>query len=347
MFNFLYKLIKSKFNLKNSIYKLNIAATRSCNSKCLTCYIWKDSDSPVPDLTLDDFISLFKKNKIFWVSLTGGEPFFREDLYEIANAAIKYSGTKILNIATNGILTTKITADTRNILLTHGSKLLKMAVTVSLDGTAEVNNHIKGAASFDQALKTFFALRELEQEFKNFKVYISTNISKYNIDNIPLFLAFCAKNNILTTDVHLTFTRLSSYYSNELATDLLSVNQEYNFKLNKIIDSFIQQKKHNVIDLFERIYLRLYKNYIETLKCPLNCKSGIASLFINNNGDILPCLYFNQKLGNIIDLNYNLEKLQDTKYFTEVRALISQKKCPNCWIACEAFQTILSNFRFY
>ena len=75
----------SNFRRLKKPYKLNFAITMWCQSRCLTCNIWQIK--PKDELTLDEIREFAKKNTSFrWVGLTGGEPFLRSDIVDIAKA---------------------------------------------------------------------------------------------------------------------------------------------------------------------------------------------------------------------------------------------------------------------
>ena len=93
--------------LTNDVIKLNISVTDRCNMRCRTCRIWKKNKINSSEMNLKDFENIFKKfNKTCWLSLTGGEPFLRKDLYEIVDISLKEcKNLHTISIPTNGFLT--------------------------------------------------------------------------------------------------------------------------------------------------------------------------------------------------------------------------------------------------
>lgn len=72
----------------------NFAVTYRCNSRCQNCNIWQKE--PEDELTLTEIIKFFTVNqdllkKVKSVQLTGGEPFLRDDLPQIATSITKIS----------------------------------------------------------------------------------------------------------------------------------------------------------------------------------------------------------------------------------------------------------------
>src|SRR3989344_9262562 len=90
------------FNIGRQLpWKLLVEINRVCNHKCLNCSIWESPKKQI--LPLRVYEQLFKDNKnLAWLSLTGGEPFLRPDIVEIAELADKYTNVKFLSIPTDG-----------------------------------------------------------------------------------------------------------------------------------------------------------------------------------------------------------------------------------------------------
>ena len=84
---------------------LTLSVSYRCNSRCLTCNVWKKR---VDDLTLDEYKALFAGlgSSLYWATFSGGEPFLRPDLIDIVIACYDRCRPAIINIPTNGLLRT-------------------------------------------------------------------------------------------------------------------------------------------------------------------------------------------------------------------------------------------------
>ena len=68
--------------------RVNLAVTHRCQSRCRTCLVWKGG--PEPELSLEDFRRFFAENRhLAALTVTGGEPFLREDLADVLGAAVE------------------------------------------------------------------------------------------------------------------------------------------------------------------------------------------------------------------------------------------------------------------
>lgn len=157
-------------------YKVIFSITDKCNNRCKTCNIWRKDKSN--ELSLGEIRKIFKKyGKIRWLSMTGGEPFLRDDLYKIAYTTIENNPLAILNIPTNGSKPEKIKKTVCKILQL---KIPFVYVTISLDGPPEVHNRLRGReGSWQNAVETYKKLEKLKDMHLN--VYFEHLISPFNL----------------------------------------------------------------------------------------------------------------------------------------------------------------------
>lgn len=87
--------IKTVFEREISYYSLqprgaNLELTHRCNLRCKMCGVWiKGLDRQLQELTAEEYLDLFVQMKdigVRLVTLAGGEPFIRKDLFEIVEA---------------------------------------------------------------------------------------------------------------------------------------------------------------------------------------------------------------------------------------------------------------------
>ena len=93
-----FNVLKNLYLYKNEPISLVHFVTNRCNARCSFCFI--DFDDPKTfhgELTLDEIDKLTKNlgNSLLNVNLTGGEPFARKDLIDIAKSYLKNSTMKL------------------------------------------------------------------------------------------------------------------------------------------------------------------------------------------------------------------------------------------------------------
>ena len=176
------KMLKSNVTRLDAPAKITFAITYACNFLCTTCNIGRNYlENPKAvregELTPEEIGKMFKSCNASWVQLTGGEPFFRTDFYDIVKE-IKANSPDIyaIHTTTNGYTTQNIVSIVKKVL-TLG--IPRFVVSISIDGLEEKHQEIRGVPNaFKHAMETFRQLRVLENE--NFNVFISFTSSPIN-----------------------------------------------------------------------------------------------------------------------------------------------------------------------
>ena len=93
--------------MRNQSNKLEgiIGVTYRCHFRCLRCHTWKCPSKVEEEISLD---VLKKLPEMAFANITGGEPFLRKDLFEIAKAYFTNTDIQSLFITTNGFFTDRI-----------------------------------------------------------------------------------------------------------------------------------------------------------------------------------------------------------------------------------------------
>src|SRR6266702_4916372 len=153
--------------------------TYACNLSCVHCLSSSGRRDP-RELTTDEckaVIDTLERMQVFYVNIGGGEPTVRPDFWELVDyATAHHVGVKF---STNGI---KITPEVARRVA--GSDYVD--VHISLDGaTAEVNDAVRGAGSYDTAVRAMGHLADAG--FAGFK--ISVVMTRHNVDQLDAFKA--------------------------------------------------------------------------------------------------------------------------------------------------------------
>jgi len=289
-------------------------------------------DKKVEELGLEEYNKFFKSsgNYFHWISLTGGEPFVREDIKDIAISALKHCKKLIiLSINTNGFLSKKIARDVEEISKYLGS--CKLFVNIALDGNSETHNKLRGNNhAFEKAQHTFELLNELDTN--NLFVEREITVTRNNSSKIENVIKNMKHKHVVT------FEHSSYFYNNEKSRSFI-MNKNL---LNRLIRN--QTKPESFSDLVKQRYLRLSKEYYQGKKQVLPCYSSWSSVFIDPYGNIKPCINFDKVISKLRDTDYSIIKSLNTDKLKDIRDDIVKEQCPGCWTPCEAYQTILQNF---
>jgi mycofactocin radical SAM maturase len=151
--------------------------TYACNLSCVHCLSSSGRRDPAELSTAEckRVIDELERMQVFYVNIGGGEPTVRPDFWELVDyATAHHVGVKF---STNGLKITPAIA-----ARLAGSDYID--VQISLDGaTAEVNDAVRGAGSYEMALR---AMRNLaDAGFAGFK--ISVVMTRHNVDQLDAF----------------------------------------------------------------------------------------------------------------------------------------------------------------
>jgi MoaA/NifB/PqqE/SkfB family radical SAM enzyme len=320
-------------------YKLTFCITFWCNYRCQTCNIWQMK--PRDELRLEEIREFFARSPRFlWVDLTGGEVWLRKDFVDVCEAVItRCPNLVLLHFPTNGYLTEKIVAGTREIRRMGGEKLI---ITVSTDGDEATNDAIRGIeGGWRRQIETFRRLREIP----GVQVVLGMTLSAANVDHFPQAFAAAKREvpDLRYEDFHVNVVHESAHY---LGNTTLGLRRDVApAALARAAEEYARLRgpaRHPVAFL-ERAYLKRVRRYLETGETPMRCHALRASCFVDSWGNVFPCTIWDRKVGNLREAGYDLGRIWNTPEAAALQAEVWESKCPNCWTPCEAYQSILGN----
>ncbi len=334
--------IKSNFVRLDKPYKLNFCVTYLCQSRCKTCNIWQIR--PKGELTIEEIIEFAKKNNYFkWIELTGGEPFLRGDIVEIAKAFKEHSKELyILTMPTNSLCNQDMVERKLKEILSLG--IPRVAITVSLDGYRELHDNIRGIpGNYDKAIAMFKRLKELKKEYNNLFFVFGYTLSKFNKGEFQKTYEAVKADipDIRYNDFHINLAQISSNYYGNLNDDIRVNNPEVVGELESVLKH--REFELGVIPIIETAFTRKLVEYAKTGYSPMKSRSLEASLFMDSYGNVYPSIMWDRKIGNVRDVNYDLSGLWNNDEAKGIREEIANGKEPNQWTSCEAYQTLTGN----
>ncbi|MDK2850010.1 MAG: hypothetical protein PWP03_169 [Candidatus Woesearchaeota archaeon] len=233
------KIIKIRFLGDKKPLKLGITPTLNCNARCEFCNIWKYHHKN--ELSVDFYKQLFKtlKNDVFWLHITGGEPFLSKELYKILELATKELKFLILvNINTNG------TIPLDNLFkIVKSNPKINFVLSFSLDGDFEFHKKRKGFndKQIEILKKNLMLAKRFNSELRNFDYEIAYLLPTPHKE-------FIKKN--FKNHAYACFSSNSEYYHN---SDI-KINNDLR-KLIEHINNEIRNLPYSVMGFAKRISL--------------------------------------------------------------------------------------------
>ncbi len=317
--------------------KLNLALTYWCQYKCKTCNIWRRR--PADELTTSEILAFIRENShVSWLDVTGGEIFLRDDIREIFDAITEsWRDLFLLHFPTNGFLTKNIVAVAERLAR---SRVPNVIVTVSIDGDQALNDEIRGIkGGFKRQIETLTALRQIG----GIRAVVGMTLSRFNVGQAEqTFNAVQAEcPDLGMDDFHLNFAQVSAHYYGN-AGDAIAAPKDAAVRELQWYRSQ-RGRTHSPASWLEGAYLRRLESYLETGTTPMPCHSLRSSCFIDPWGTVFPCITYSRPLGRLRETGMRLEPLWNSAETRTTQREIWKGSCPQCWTACEAYQSILGN----
>jgi MoaA/NifB/PqqE/SkfB family radical SAM enzyme len=341
------------FGLQAKPINFTVSITNKCNAHCKTCNIWRiyeeNQDLRKTELKKEEFERIFNNigRNAYWFTISGGEPFLRNDIVDIYDALIHHCSPNIINIPTNAIAPKLIEKRVRGFLEINSESTL--IINLSLDGIGDKHDEIRGVnGNFKKLIDTYERLKALKEDFENLRLGVHTVVSIYNADHISAIYNFVRG---FKPDSHI-------FEVAEERVELLTIGSNItpdHETLSKAMTGITNDIQHNYLesgDFLSRITQSFRLQYYETMRMVVEerrqifpCYAGYASCQISPYGDLWACCILGSKssFGNLRDVDYDFNKLWDSKKAYEIRASIKRREC-YCPLANASYTSMLCNF---
>ncbi|MFA7468263.1 MAG: radical SAM protein [Desulfotomaculaceae bacterium] len=259
----------------------------NCNLRCIHCYQegydFKDLDKDKVfqiAKSMDQVLS--KWGKIGRISLTGGEPFIRQDLLEeLLNFFNQSNNIYWLGILTNGTL-----IDNDIVLRLKKFEKLK-EIQVSIDGSDDKNHDlVRGKGSFIKAINGI-------KKIKDSGLGVSIMFTIHNMNKGEAINVINLANDLGVEAI--TIERITPMTKKDI-NDLYIKPDE----LKKIYSQIYKKKQE--LEQHSELKIRVSRPLWTLVDNNLGgfCPVGLTSLCIMHDGTVLPCRRLDIPLGNVL-----------------------------------------------
>jgi MoaA/NifB/PqqE/SkfB family radical SAM enzyme len=272
------------------------------------------------------------------VVLSGGEPFLRPDIVELAGFFTKQLPAASLGILTNGIDTPRILAATRKIIDTYKPKQLWLGS--SLDGVGSCHDTVRGRQGAFAGLQ--HTLEVFHKELPQIHWALNFTITPYNTSQIIPARDFAGAHDAdflaqfaVPKQVRGKFT-----WSDE---SLHQARQQ----ILRVIDGMVNERDYPSLlehverfpdkGLLSRLYYwgNLYRYHRAPQRYFKKCVAGTAFAMCDPYGNLFFCpLLRGRSIGNIRKEPF--DRIWMSSHAQDIRAAIRQGDC-HCWLVCVLF----------
>ncbi len=331
--------------------QLTFFVTKKCNARCPFCFYLRKQEAPLddqPEISRQEIERLaLSLGRLLWVAFSGGEVYLRDDIVDISRIFYKWNKPTIFLYSTNGLTPDLIKNKTEKILQHCPNSVV--AVKLSLDGLGTEHDNLRGIrGSFEKVMETHHQLSKLLNKYPNFELGINTVFCAANQDHINKIFEFVKGLDHVRThtlsiirgklkDESLKNVDLAKYHA---AVEAMEKDLK---KKSTGRYHFLGARLKSAQDILQRhlIYQTMLRQ-----KRVLPCYAGRLNLVLTETGDVYPCELLDQKIGNIKNYNYNMQKLLQSGQAKKIRREVRENRC-FCSHECYFMTNILFNPKMY
>lgn len=303
--------------------------TEGCNLSCIHCRATAQPQRNPDELTTEQAFQVIDQIADFAspiLILTGGEPLYRPDFFDIAQYA--HDKGMITAMASNGTLINE----------TYAKRIKEVGirrVAISVDGpNTEIHDKFRGLeGAFDAALNGARLIKK-----QGLEVQFNMTITTHNVEYIDDLIALCKKMKV--NALHLFMLVPVGCGIQITENNMLSAD-----KYEEVLGWFYNRSREEDFEIratcaphYYRIMRQKAKEYGETITVQSHgmaamtkgCLAGTGVHFISHKGNIQPCGYLPVVAGNVLETP--LEKIwRESELFLKLRDNTNiEGKCGVC-----------------
>lgn len=313
--SFAYQLLLSAlhFFVPGRISKLFFFVTSRCNARCDFCFnldnVKNSAARAHSELSLEEIGRMTRRlGRMPFLTISGGEPFLRDDLPQIIELFHRDCRTQWVSIPSNGVLSGRILEAVQDILTACPSLFLTVSISIdALNGEHDLSRRLPDG--FKRIDETMQALGRIRERHTNLRLQIATPVTDADPSHIRDVAEYCRTR--FRYDDHLYYLvrdrnsrvtlhepGLLATYKDVIVSDNLKMSGTkpralWSFVFRTVLDGVCDEAVENLGARFER-----------------QCRSTRKFLTLYDNGDISPCEVLGSvKYANLRDSDYDLYRL--------------------------------------
>lgn len=329
--------------LSDELSTLIYFVTNRCNARCRMCYNHKNLNKNISEeLSVAEVKNICNKlQKLLLLQCSGGEPFLKENLFEILSTFARISVA--ITIPTNATLPQRIEKTISKLVKENKNTVFRVAL--SLDGLKIFHDKTRDfEGAFDLWMETYLRVKKIREKNKNLLIIANTVLNKSNEHDIFNVIDFVHN---LGVDHH-TITYM---WGNPLQEDLnnssigfykevLAYQGCKNYHKKNV--NFSGEIMRRINQLADNIMVEM----LENKKIIYPCKATKKFVVMLPNGDVKPCHFKEEDLGNVRDYSYDIPLILRQDKTNKLANDIYSQKCW-CTVQCNNRNNVLYNKKNY
>lgn len=262
---------------------LEFMITSKCDCRCIMCNIWKKD--PQNDLSLDEIRTMLSDpilSDLRTMTLAGGEPFQREDLFDLCKIINGTCRNLIqLYMSSNGFDHEGIARKVASILKIM-TNIKRLRIAVSFDHIRESHDKIRGRKEIhNNALSLVQKLKNIGDS--RLTVQGNFTIAPYNVNDLNEIYDYFKGFNLKIFWFPIMVS--DNFFENEEKAEKFAFSQKEQVLLNDFV-AFLRHQEHSIPDYY------YYTGLLSSLRSGVRsfpCSGGSKFLLVNSIGDVYPC----------------------------------------------------------
>jgi len=284
---------------------------------------------------------------IYFLNISGGEPYLRPDLPNIIELGCKYLSPAIIHIPTNALTPQRIAESTQRILeiMDEIGSNAPLTIKPSIDGVGELHDSIRGVrGNFEKLEKTIQLLLKIQKENPRLHVELGTVVSNYNIDHLDEIEDYVHNLGVESYRNEIAEQREEFFNIGDDITPTAEAYEELMRRFSEKIRDNLTGKRRlaQISESLRLVYYDLVPRIIRERQQVIPCYAGISNVHLNYDGELWPCcvLGYKKPMGNLRESDYDFQRVFHSQKANEVRRYIRDRKC-YCPLANQAYSNIL------
>ncbi|WP_300464950.1 radical SAM protein [Desulfobacula sp.] len=275
---------------------ISLEITQNCIARCMMCNIWK-TNPRTADLSAPKWLELLSSTffaDLRELDITGGEPYFKEDLTDILLGICRLKKTYLkrlqsVAVTTNGLLTEDVLTITETILPPFKRAGLDLVVVCAMDAVGKVHDRIRNYKNaWEKVNSTLEGLIHLRKKYTNLIVGLKTTVLPLNIKELNSIVQYADDRELFTIISPCIITK-GRYLNPEKKKQL-----EFNPDQKKELARFYQGHHFNW-----SLHANALSEFFKTGRMKKPCTCGFNYFFIRSTGEMHLCPLIDNSVGNI------------------------------------------------
>jgi MoaA/NifB/PqqE/SkfB family radical SAM enzyme len=328
---------------------LTYFVTGRCNARCPFCFYerGRDAADPAAELSVAEVRRIAASlHGLLWVLFSGGEPFLRPDLVDLAAVFHDVNRVPFLTIPTNGLLP-EVTAEATEEILARcpGSVVV---VKVSLDGIGAEHDALRGVPrGFDAAMRTLERLAALSGAHPRLELGVNTVFCSENQRRMDAIVDFVATipgvraHTITLVRPGATDPRFEDVDPGLYAAAVRHLEARWSAaRGHRFTGAGLKAAQ-------DRLQRRLVHRTMTERRRVVPCYAGRLNLVLTERGSLHPCEgRWDLSFGEVRAAGYDVGRMLRSERAARVRAELARGAC-HCTNECNLMTNILFNPRLH